>query len=186
MQYLTVKELSKLFPVLRAANKTHHLVALVAFWTGARISQVLELQGEDVFEANGRLVIKIHAAKRGFECIKTLHVDDNPDFDLSPLIELAQQRPNARLFGGTSTQYFNKCLKEKYCPAAGIHSDFGHSHVFRHSIAMQIWEKTHSLGSITHFLQHKVPTTAFYYLAENDGKLAQQAVDSVQLAEAAA
>jgi integrase len=184
MQYLTADELGKLFPVIRAANKTHHLIALVAFWTGARISQVLALKGEDIFEANGRLVIKIGAAKRGYERVKTLHIDENPDFDLSPLIELAKQRPAALLFGGTWPSYFNKCLKEKYCPAAGIHSDFGHSHVFRHSIAIQIWEKTHSLGSITHFLQHRSPTTAFYYLAENDGRKAQEAVDGLQLAEA--
>ena len=181
MQYLTTPELSKLFREMHAQNQTHHLLALTAFWTGARVSQVLDLQGQDIFEHNGRVVIKIHAAKRGFERLHNLHVDVDPAFDMSPLIELAKRRPLARLFGGTTRQYINLCLK-RYCAAVGIHTDAGHMHCFRHSISVAIWKQTKNLGAITHFLAHRSPASALVYLKENDGLVAQEAVDAIQLA----
>ncbi len=181
MQYLEAKDLAKLFRAAHVQNKTHHLAMLVGFFTGARISQVLRLRGEDIFEVNGKTVIKIHAAKRGFERLHNLHFDADPAFDMSPLIAMAKRKPTALLFGGLSRQYLNKCLQEKYCPAAGIHSDFGHSHVFRHSAAMQIWDATQRLGTISYYLHHKSPATATCYLAESDGRLAQAAMDGVQL-----
>lgn len=181
MQYLEPNELSKLFRVMYAANRIHHLAALTAFWTGARVSQVLRLQGQDIYESHGKLVIKIHAAKRGSERLHTFHFDPDPAFDMSPLLEIARRRPTARLFAGLSRQYLNLKLKD-YCEAAGIHTDFGHMHVFRHSVAIQIWKATQRLGAISEFLQHRSPHTALCYLAENDGKMAQEAVDSLQLA----
>lgn len=181
MQYLDRPRLAKLFRVMYSANKTHHLAALTAFWTGARVSQVLRLQGQDIFESNGKIVVKIHAAKRGNERLHTLHVDSDPAFDMSPLIDLAAKRPLARLFGGTSRQYINLCLK-RYCAEAGIHTDCGHMHVFRHSIAHEIWQGTQRLGAISEFLQHRSPTSSLCYLAEHEGKLAQEAVDAICLA----
>lgn len=181
MEYLEHKALAKVFRAAHATNKIHHLAMLTAFFTGGRISQVLRLRGEDVFEANGRIVIKIHAAKRGDQLLHPIHIDALPEFDMSPLIEMARQRPTARLFGGLTRQYFNLCLK-KYCASVGIHSDFGHSHVFRHSAAMTIWDATTRLGAISRFLQHKSPATACIYLAESDGRQAQAAMDNLQLA----
>jgi integrase len=181
MQYLTKAELSKLFRVMATGNQVHLLAALTAFWTGARVSQVLRLQGQDIFESKGKWVIKIHAAKRGDEKLHTLHIDSDPAFDLSPLIELAKRRPTALLFAGLTRQYLNLRLKA-YCTEAGIHTDFGHMHVFRHSIAIEIWTATQRLGAITEFLQHKSSGSALCYLAENDGRMAQEAVDSIQFA----
>jgi integrase len=185
MHYLNVPELAKLFRVMYERNKQHQLIGLIGFYTGARISQIVGakgIKGEDIFESDGKIVIKIHAAKRGYERLHTLHIDSDPAFDMSPLIELAKTRRTTLLFGGVSRQYFDKCLRERYCPEAGVHSDFGHSHMFRHSIAMQIWTATNRLGAISHFLAHKSPATALCYLAENDGRMAQEAVDSLQLA----
>jgi integrase len=181
MQYLPKTELAKLFRVMHASNTTHQLIALTCFFTGARISQVLQLQGQDIFEHDGKWVIKIHAAKRGAQALHTLHIEDDPAFDMRPLIAIAKTRPLARLFGGTSRQYMNLRLKD-YCAAAGIHTDFGHSHVFRHSISMIIWDETQRLGAISQFLQHKSASSAMCYLAEVDGKLGQDAVDKLQLA----
>lgn len=181
MEYLNHDELARLFRVIHEENKTHHMACLVAFWTGARVSQVLQLRGQDIFESKGKLVIKIHAAKRGNVRLHTLHVDSDPAFDLSPLIELAKRRPVALLFAGLSRQYLNLCLKT-YCAKAGIHTDAGHMHVFRHSIAISIWNATQSLGAISEFLQHRAPSSAFVYLRERDGSLAQEVVDNIQLA----
>jgi len=181
MEYLNRSELAKLFRVIHAGNEIHLLACLTAFWTGARVSQVLALEGQDIFEADGKLVIKIHALKGGKSRLHPLHIDANPAFDMSPLIAIAKSRPTAKLFGGMSRSYLNLCLK-KYCAAAGIHTDAGHMHQFRHSISMQIWDATHSLGAITEFLQHKSPQSALQYLSEHNGLVAQSAVDVIQLA----
>lgn len=181
MQYLGKEDLSKLFRTMHAANKLHHLAALTQFYTGTRVSQLLDIRGEDVFEKDGKYVILIRAAKRGNIVIQTLHVDDEAAFDMTPLIELAKVKGHSRIFGGLSRQYYNVCLK-RYAEAAGIHSTFAHSHIFRHSIAIQIFDATQRIGAITQFLGHKSSTSALCYLAENDGKLGQEAVDNLQLA----
>jgi integrase len=184
MQYLESKDLSRLFRAMHAENSVHHLAALTAFFTGARISQVLAIRGSDVFEREGRVVIKIRAAKRGDVGFKTLHVDSQPEFDMTPLIALATNRGNAPIFGGLSRQYFNLRLKH-YAKVAGIHSDFAHSHVLRHSAAMAIWDETQRLGAISKFLQHKSPSSAMAYLQEVDGVTAQAAMDNYQFEEVA-
>src|ERR1700679_4092348 len=129
--YLEKVDLAKIFRAAQAANSEHHMIALCGFFTGARISQILALKGEDVFEANGRIVIKVGSRKRGATAMHTLHVDADAAFDMSPLVALAKQRGPSLLFPTATRQYFNLCLK-KYAASVGIHSDFAHSHVFRH------------------------------------------------------
>lgn len=178
--YLQNKDLSKIFRVAFAENRQHHLAMLTCFWTGARISQVLALRGCDVVEVEGKFRIKVHRAKRGKDVFPELHKDTAPEFDMTPLIELARQRGTNKLFGGLSRQYFDVAIK-RYGKAAGVHSDFCHSHVFRHSVAMMIWDSTHRLGAITQFLAHRSESSALQYLQENDGRLAQDAVNSIRL-----
>ena len=180
MQYLEQSDLSKLFRVMYAGNKTHHQIALMCFFSGARISQVLRLQGQDIFEHNGKPVVQISAAKRGFDRLHNLHIDDRPEFDMSPIIGIAKMRPLARLYGGTTRQYFNLLLK-RACVEAGIHTSFGHSHCWRHSSAMIVWMETKRLGAVSQFLAHRSASSAFAYLQENDGLMAQEAIDNVVL-----
>src|ERR1035437_185980 len=181
MNYLAKQGLAKLFRAAHAVNETHHLAMLVGFFTGARISQVLNVRGEDIFEREGKYVIKIRAAKRGNAITHSLHVDTDAAFDMSPLIELAKTKGLSRIFGGLSRQYFNLCLKN-YAVAAGIHSDYAHSHVFRHSAAVIVFDATGRIGAVSEFLAHKSPSSAFVYLRENDGRLAQDAMDSLTFA----
>lgn len=181
MQYLGKQDLSKLFRAMYAANKMHHLAALTQFYTGTRVSQLLDIRGEDVFEKDGKWVVLIRAAKRGNVVIQSLHADAEAAFDMTPLIEMAKIKGRSRIFGALSRQYYNLCLK-RYAEAAGIHSAFAHSHVFRHSVAIAIYDATQRVGAITQFLGHKSSTAALCYLAENDGKLGQEAVDSLVLA----
>jgi integrase len=180
MRYLSKPEIARLLKVAYAENRTHHLAMLTCFWTGARVSQTLALRGVDVFESAGVVKIKVYRAKRGKDVFPQLHVDESPEFDMSPLVELAKTRGTGKLFGSLSRQYFDVVLK-RYGRLAGLHKDFCHSHVFRHSIAMEIWDATHRLGAITTFLAHKSPNSALQYLSENDGMLAQAAVNAIRL-----
>jgi integrase len=181
MQYLQKSEVAKLFRAAHAANKTHHLAMLCEFFLGTRISQVLSICGEDVFQQDGRWVVLIRAAKRGNQAVRAIHIDSDPAFDMTPIIELAKTKGRSLLFGGLTRQYVNLCMK-RYAEIAGIHSSFAHSHVLRHSIAMIVYDATQRIGAVSEFLCHKSPGSAFYYLRENDNQLAQDAVDELQLA----
>lgn len=181
MNYLPKQDLAKLIRVAFEENKIHHLAMLVGLFTGARISQVLNVRGEDIFERDGKVVIKIRAAKRGNVVTHSLHIDADPAFDMTPLIAIAQVKRQSKIFGGLSRQYFNLKLKA-YAGKAGIHSDYAHSHVFRHSAAMIVFDVTKRIGAVSQFLAHRSPSSAFVYLQENDGMLAQEAMDQLQLA----
>lgn len=181
MQYLAKSEVAKLFRAAHDANKSHHMAMLCEFFLGTRISQVLNICGEDVFQQDGRWVVLIRAAKRGNQAVRALHVDDDPAFDMTPLIALAKTKGRSLIFGGLTRQYINLCMK-RYAEAAGIHSSFAHSHVLRHSIAIIVYDVTQRIGAVSEFLCHKSPSSAFCYLKENDNKLAQSAVDELQLA----
>ena len=185
MQYLPKQDLAKVFRAAYEAktpkSHLHHMAMLVMFFTGTRVSQMLDVRGEDIFERDGKFVIMIRPAKRGKAIIHSLHLDADPAFDMSPLIVLAQTKGLSCLFGGLSRQYFNETL-EKYFSAAGIHSMFAHSHVFRHSAAMVVFDATQRIGAVSQFLAHRSPSSAFVYLQENDGMLAQEAMDSLVLA----
>jgi len=185
MQYFTTAETAKLLRVAHKAvsPKSHrqHLAMMVMAFTGTRISQMLALRGEDILEKDGKWVILLPAAKRGNAVVRTLRIDADPAFDMSPLIELAKTRRQSLLFDGLSRQYFNEMMA-KYCDQAGIHSSYAHSHVFRHSAAMAIFDATQRIGAVSEFLAHRSPASAFVYLRENDGVMAQEAMDSLVFA----
>lgn len=181
MQYMGKDDLSKLFRTAHAGNPMHHLALLTQFYTGTRVSQLLDIRGEDIFEKDGRWVVLIRAAKRGNVVVHPLHIDSDAAFDMSPLIELAKTKGRSRIWGGLSRQYLNLSMK-RYAETAGIHSSFAHSHCLRHSSAMVIFDATQRIGAVTQFLGHKSPSSAFVYLQENDSLLAQDAMDALQLA----
>jgi integrase len=187
MQYLPKQDLAKFLRAAYTDTKNrkhliHHAAMLVSFFTGARISQVLNVRGEDIFQLDGKWTIKIRAAKRGNVRTYSLHLDADPAFDMSPLIAMAKIKGLSKIFGGLSRQAFNKALTH-YAHVAGIHSDYAHSHIFRHSAAMVVFDATQRIGAVSRFLAHRSPASAFVYLQENDGLLAQDAMDNLQLAQ---
>jgi integrase len=184
VQYLDKNDLAKLFRATHAvgtkASQRDHMLMLLQFFTGARVSQALNVRGEDIFERDGKWVVMIRAAKRGNIATHTLHIDSDPAFDMSPLIALAANKGQSLIFGGAHTSNYNTALKT-YFEAAGLHSMYAHSHVFRHSAAMVVFDATQRIGAVSQFLAHKSPSSAFVYLRENDSSLAQQAMDELQL-----
>ncbi len=181
MVYLEKQDVAKLLRTIHSSNKTHHLISLICFFAGARISQALNVRGEDIFQQNGKWVIKIRAAKRGNVVIHPLHMEDDPAFNMLPLTELAATKGTSLLFGTVTRQYYNLCLR-KYCAQAGIHTDAGHSHIWRHSVGMEIFRATKEPGAVTQFLGHRSASAVFFYLALNSQKIGQDAVENLQLA----
>jgi integrase len=184
MYYLEPSDLAKVF---RAAyemktlkSRLHHLAMLTQFYSGTRVSQLLALRGEDVCQLDEKWVVLVPAAKRGNKVVRALHVSPDPAFDMTPLIEIARVKRISKLFEGLSRDYYNQVI-EKACVAAGIHTDFAHSHMLRHSCAVAIFDATQRIGAVTEFLAHKSATAAMVYLREADGARAQNAMDNLQL-----
>ena len=100
---------------------------LDAFWTGARISQLLAIRGEDIFEQEGKWVIMIRAAKRGNVVVQPL-----PAYGFrcgirhDAIDRIGETKGRSLVFGSLSRQYYNLCLK-RYAEVAGIHSAFAHT-----------------------------------------------------------
>jgi integrase len=185
MHYLEPNDIAKVFRIAHKANspksQRQHLAMLTMFFTGTRVSQMLAIRGEDIFERDGRWVVMIRAAKRGNVVTHALHIDDDPAFDMRPLIEISKTKRQSLVFESLSRQYFNEVLAE-YMTEAGLHSMYGHSHVFRSSAAMAIFDATQRIGAVSEFLGHRSPSSAFCYLREVDGTKAQEAMDQLQLA----
>lgn len=185
MNYLPESDLAKVFRAAQEAktekSHLHHMAMLVMFYTGTRVSQMLDLRGEDIFQRDGKWVVRVGAAKRGKVVVRNLHISDDPTVDMTPLIALAATKGLSKIFGGLSRQYYNETLV-RYFAAAGVHSSYAHSHVFRHSAAMTIYAVTKRIGAVSEFLGHKSPSSAFVYLQENDGVMAQDAMDNLVLA----
>lgn len=193
MQHLEIAEVSKLIKAIysvsvdatvdaktRAAAVNDHAIALLAFTTGGRISQLLALKGTDIFQHGEKTVVMIQARKGGNDGVRDLRIDPNdPAFDLSPLVALAAQRGTSLLFGSSYRSNFNLRLK-KYGAAVGIHPSYCHSHVFRKSVSMFIFDKTQRIGTVSEWCLHASPATAFQYLKANDNRRAQDVVNGVQ------
>src|SRR5579884_1022613 len=129
MIYLTKEELRRLFTVAYQRDRRIHLLLVVQFWSGLRIKEVLNIKGRDV--CNGELHVR--RLKKSRPTTHTLHIDSDPIFNSSPLIELASANPDARLFPWTS-QWINRLLK-RYAAEADIHPAKAHTHsVGKHSI----------------------------------------------------
>ena len=99
-------------------------------------------------------------------------------FDETPLLAVAAENPN-RLFN-FSRQWADSFIK-KYCALAGIHSDKAHMHALRHSFAMLLWDKTHSLGQIKSYLGHRAASSTMCYLVEADSRKAHEAVAEMRI-----
>jgi integrase len=170
MEYLTKPELRRLFEVAYERNRTHHMAMVVGLWHGLRVSEIINIQGIHI--ADGQLSVK--RLKRSRPTLQSIHVDADPLFDESPLIELASQN-KGRLFN-FSRQRMDQFVKV-YGELAGLHPDKRHTHaICKHSVAMLIWSASNSLGMIQSYLGHRAAASTIAYLREADAMKAQSVV----------
>lgn len=175
MEYLTGSELRRLFTIARQRNPVHHLALVVGLWHGLRVSEIIRIKGVDVVD--GQLAVK--RLKRSKSTCQPIHVDADPLFDESPLVELARTNPG-RLFN-FSRQRVDQFIRA-YGRLAGIHPDKLHAHaVCKHSMAMLLWDQTHSLGQVQSYLGHKAASSTMCYLVEVDARKAQSVVKGMSI-----
>jgi integrase len=175
LEYLTRTELRRLFAVAYERNRTHHMAMVVGLWHGLRVSEIISIRGTHIQDGQ----LSVRRLKRSKATLQPLHVDADPLFDESPLIELAAQN-KGRLFA-FSRQRMDEFVKV-YGALAGLHPDKRHTHaICKHSVAMLIWGATNSLGMIQSYLGHRSSASTLAYLREVDSQKAQSVVSAMAI-----
>ena len=176
MQYLDKAELRRFFTTAFLRNRQHHLALLMGFVHGLRASEIVGILGRDVQDG----FLSVQRLKGSEKTLQPIRSDSDPIFDCTPVLAMAAAAPDARLFP-FCRQRIDQLVK-RYGAMAGLHPDKCHAHaVTKHSLAMCLWEETHSLGQIQSYLGHKSSSSSLQYLREVDHTKAQDAVAGIQL-----
>jgi site-specific recombinase XerC len=188
MEYFEKRELRRLLEIAHKHNRNHHLFLVTVLFHGLRVSEVTGqfldepenpyyhpgLRGIDI--CDGQLsTVRLKGSE---STIQPIHHDTDPLCDGTPIIEMAKNNPG-RLFE-FSRQRADQFIK-RYARLAGLHPSKAHIHALKHSIAMIIWDETHSLGQIRGYLGHKSPGSTMCYLVEADKRKAEQVVASIAI-----
>jgi integrase len=166
VQYLTHAEYLRLVEVAHKHNPRHALSFAVSYAHGLRVTELLTISPSDIVD--GQLAVKRLKGSKG---------------TLQPICEairgeLALAAMTPGLLFPWSRQWHHELIV-RYANLAGIHPSKAHSHVFKHSCAMRIWEATHSLGAIQGWLGHKSAHSSVIYLQENDSNTAATAIEAL-------
>jgi integrase len=173
MEYLNQDELTRVMAIAKQHNEMHWQLMLTSFYFGLRVSEAINILGEDV--QDGQL-----AVRRLKNSNKTLQAIPNGEgssdvFKLDLIERAAAAGPRGRLFP-VSRQRVDQFVK-RYARLAGIHRSKAHLHsVGKHSIAMAIWHATGQLGQIKAYLGHKSMSSTMVYLNEDNSLQATAAV----------
>jgi integrase/recombinase XerD len=173
--YLTKDELRRLFGIAYRHDRRIHLLLVIQFWSGLRISETLNIRGRDVCDNQ----LHVKRLKKSRPTVHQLHVDSDPLFDASPIIELAASNRNTRLFD-YSPQWINRLLK-RYAALAGIHSAKCHTHVLKHSICMALWDSLKDLSAIQDYVGHKSASSTLVYMRHDATVKAQNCIAAMSI-----
>jgi site-specific recombinase XerD len=96
------------------------------------------------------------------------------------LIALAASKaPNERLFPWCR-QRVDQFMR-KYAKEAGLHPSKRHHHVWKHSLALLVMDKTQQIGCVASILGHRAMSSSMIYLREADERKAFAAVQGITL-----
>ena len=116
------------------------------------------------------------------EALHSLRFDNDPLFDESPLLELAQADPDAKLFRW-SRQYMDRIVK-RYAVLAGLHPSKAHYHTLKHSICVLLWQETHDLNAIQDHVGHRSSSSTLVYLRADAAQKAQTTIAGMSFGDA--
>ncbi len=173
MEYLTIEELNRLLAEAEKINPRHRLAIATMFRYGMRVTELIQLRGTDI--ADGQVFIR--RLKGSDTSLHPLYPCPSL-LDTSELQTIAAQVGEGRIFQ-FSRQRVDQFVK-RYGAAAGIHPNKCHAHSLKHSTAMTIWDKLHSLGPIRNYLGHRASSSTLQYLREVNARKAQSAMAEIQ------
>ena len=161
IKYLTQKELSSLFQIVKKSSSRDYALILISFYHGLRISEVGMLQLSDYDEEGQR--IKLHRAKGGFgfqykladECVSALKkwilIRGKEPGPLFPSRRSKLQEGELGIAKRTLHGLF-----VEYCKLAKIPEDKWHFHTLRHTCGVTMVERLIPMTQIKDWLGHKI------------------------------
>lgn len=160
MHYFTKIELAKLLAYAFETNRRNHALLLSSVCHGLRVSEVLQLRGNDYQGEN----LVVRRSKGGKNSLQAIYKSKNPVWDESQIPKLVP-RPDNLLFPITRQQV--DAIIKRYGLACGIPRAKLHAHTLRHTCAHFVYEKSKSLAQVQQVLGHRSPATSLIYLAES-------------------
>lgn len=162
MQHLTKLELEGLLREAKSDSYLAWLTILVSYWHGLRVSEAVNLTGENVRDG----YISVKRLKGSNATTQPLVASSNPLLDEKQHLEaLVLVRGKDRLF----PVHRNTVLLwlKKYGHAAGIPGHKCHPHVLKHSIAMHSI-KAAGIENVRQYLGHVTIASTGEYLKVSD------------------
>ena len=146
VKYFNSIEIKKILSdELKKKNYNQYLLCLALAYTGARISEVLELQRKDIIELPNsetggiEYYLKLRTLKRKEKHFRYLPIHDKLQTELFSFVVLKKLKPKDKIFE-ISRRSAHTWVK-KACNFAGIDDDRTHPHTFRHSFGVAVMLK---------------------------------------------
>jgi len=174
MNYFTKEELRRLFGIAYENNRLHHLCMVTMFFSGLRVSEAIAIRGADVCDGQ----LSVRRLKKSRPTMHDLKCSSDPLFDQTPLIQIAKGNPG-RLFP-FSRQRVDQFVR-RYGAMAGLHPAKCHSHAFKHSICMLLWDETHDLNAVQDHVGHKEASSTLVYMRQDSAAKARQVVAGLEI-----
>lgn len=174
MNYFTKEELRRLFRAAYQNNRLHHLCMVTMFFSGLRVSEAIAIRGADVCDGQ----LSVRRLKKSRPTMHDLKRSSDPLFDQTPLMQMAKENPG-RLFP-FSRQRVDQFVR-RYGAIAGLHPAKCHSHAFKHSICMLLWDETHDLNAVQDHVGHKEASSTLVYMRQDSAAKARQVVAGIAI-----
>lgn len=156
---LTTIEVESLVNKLGRSN--HDVAILLLIYTGARISEVLEIDYKNIQSQGSHMIVSLACGKGSKK--RTIMI---PNIDLKTW---SQGTLREFIFPGYSQSSARRSLTRKVSEVS--HSFIGrhiHPHLFRHYYAMNALELLKDIRSVQAVLGHKSINSTMHYLAKAD------------------
>ena len=168
MEALSKPELIALLQEARGHSQRNWLMILVAYCHGLRASEVIALQRDAVKDGH----LTVARLKGSQRTVQPLISDENPLLDeRKGVFDFVDSLPrNQKLFPVTRQHFWR--LVQRYAKAAGLPARKRHPHALKHTIAMQIIDKT-GIQNTRQYLGHKSMSSTGEYLKTTDAQASE-------------
>lgn len=186
MEYLNITQVTDILRTAYKMNCRDHLILLLSFQHGLRVSEVAGLKIEDVAGD----YIRVQRVKNSLATVQPLMPSENPLFDEPTALKTwLYERPlggNA-LFpsrkGGDSLQADSVSqIAVHYMELAKIPQNLAHHHSLKHALASLMIRSGKGLELVKQALGHRAISSTIHYVHTQDSEATAAAQDSIQKA----
>lgn len=188
MEYLTQSEVEKVLRKAWKASPRDHLMLLLAFRHGLRVSEVASLRVGAVSDG----LLTVRRAKGSLKTTQPLKSSANPVYDEPSAFQAwvreksdeeslldPQDRP---LFGVTDRQV--RRIMTDYMVEAGVSREMAHPHALKHACGSLMYRNGADIVAVAQFLGHKDIKNTRIYINMTDAEASAAAAKAFSKMEA--